>query len=69
MDPEDIMVIEISQTRERQMLYELTYMQNLNKQKTKLIDPENRLLVARGRGGWWMRGIGEGGQNSTNFQL
>ena len=37
--------------RERQILYDFTYMWNLNN-KTKLIDTENRLVVARGEGGW-----------------
>ena len=45
--------------RERKMPYDLCNAWNLNKQtnrniKTKLIDPENRLLIARGRTGvWW----------------
>ena len=35
--------------RERQILYDITYMWNLKKKKKiKLIDTENRKLVARG---------------------
>ena len=52
------------------MPYDLCNAWNLNKQtnrniKTKLIDPENRLLIARGRTGvWWVsvEQIGEEGQ-------
>lgn len=47
--------------RERQVLYDLSYMWNLKKQETKLIDIENGLLHSRGRVGGG-RKMGEGGQ-------
>lgn len=33
------------------ILYDFSYMQNLLNKQTKLIDTENRAMVARGRGG------------------
>lgn len=36
--------------------------QNKLTNKTKLTDPEDRLLVARGEGGWGMGKTGEGDQ-------
>lgn len=68
MDAEDIMIIELNQTRERQMPYDFTYIWNLT-QKNQLINIENRLLVARGGSGRWMSETGEGGQKCTHFQL
>ena len=51
MDLKGIMLNEMSE-RERQILYDLTYMWNLKKKtKTKLIDTKNRLVGTRGRGG------------------
>lgn len=59
--------------RERHIPYDLTYTWNLktktkiNKQKPKLIDSENRLMVTRGReweGGWEM---GKGSQKIQSF--
>ena len=45
---EGIMLCETSQTG-IQIPYDLTYIQNLKQEKNKLIDTENRSLVARGR--------------------
>ena len=42
-------------------MYDLTYMWNLKKPKTKLISTQNKLVVARGRG-WSVDDMGEGGQ-------
>ena len=49
--------------RERQIPYDLTYMWNVKKQtnKHKLIDTENKLVVARS-GGWELGKMGEVGQ-------
>ena len=70
MDLEGIVLSEVRQ-RQKPILYDLIYMWNLKKKKnqkqkneTKAIDTENRLMVARGRGGngWrWSK--------ATDFQL
>ena len=61
--------------RERQILYDLTYMWNLKKtikqktkqnKKIKLIDTGNRLVVARGRG-WVVGEMDEDGQKVPTF--
>ena len=44
-----IMLSEINQT-ERQILYKLSYMWNLDKTKARLIDTENSMVVVRGGG-------------------
>ena len=44
-----IMLSEINQT-ERQILYKLSYMWNLDKTKARLIDTENSMVVVRGDG-------------------
>ena len=43
------MLSEINQT-ERQILYKLSYMWNLDKTKARLIDTENSMVVVRGGG-------------------
>ena len=63
MNLEGIMLSEI---REKdKLLHDLTYMENLktNKQNNKLIDLENRLVVARG----WECGMGTLGKGGQNF--
>ena len=61
MDPECIMLNEMSD-REGQILHDCTYMWNLNNEtkqnRNRLIDTENKLVVARGVGG--VHEIGEG---------
>ena len=59
MNPESIIVSEMSK-RERQMLYDFTYIWNL---KTKLIKTDNRLVVAR------HRGKGEGEINEGDWKV
>ena len=58
MDLEGIMLSEISQTKKNK-LYDFICVWNIKKknEQTKLIDTENRLVVARGEGK-----MGEGGQ-------
>ena len=46
MKLEDIMLSD----RERQILCDIIYMQNLKKNKTKLIETESRVVVTRGWG-------------------
>ena len=61
--PEDIMLSEVSQ-KEKNKHHMILFISGT---KNKLIDTENRLVVARGRGnGWgkWWRG-----SKCTNFQL
>lgn len=51
------MISKMSQTRERQMPHDLTYMWNVkNQNATKQNKPntEHRLVVARGRGRGWI---------------
>ena len=51
---EGFMLSEISQAEKKQISYDFTYMQNLkennNNNKAKLIDTENRLVVAKNVG-------------------
>ena len=51
MDLEGTMLSEIS--RERQILYDLTYMWNLKKKKTTPTEKEIRFVVTRGRERGW----------------
>ena len=51
MDLEGIMLSEIS--RERQILYDLTYMWNLKKKKRTPTEKEIRFVVTRGRERGW----------------
>ena len=60
MDPDGIMIRKVSQQRQ----YTLNYMWN-PKEKTKLIDAENRLVVVRGGGAW----KGQKESKCINFQL
>ena len=62
----DVQGIVLSEIRQRKTPYDFTYMWNLKKKQTnkqvknKLVDTENRLVVARGRcGGWvkWVTGV------------
>ena len=50
MDPEDIMLSEVSETKINAVLSQLD-VESKEKQKNQLIDTENRLVVARGGGG------------------
>ena len=47
MDLEGIMVSEISQTKKD--IYDLTYMWNLKNKTNRLIDTENKLMIAIGK--------------------
>ena len=61
MGLEGIMLSQISQTENREMQYDLTYLWNLKSKtnKIKLIDTETRLVVTRGEG------VGAGWMGST----
>ena len=50
MDPKDIMLSEVSETKINTVLSQLD-VESKEKQKNQLIDTENRLVVARGGGG------------------
>ena len=64
----DIMLSEISQTEKNK--YRMTYVESkkteqtnqLNQTKNRLIDTENKLVVARVEGGWGRSEMGEGDQ-------
>ena len=62
VDLEGIMLSEISQTEKIQIAYDSIYIWNLeNKQnRSRLIDTENKLMVARWERGWGLGGNGEG---------
>ena len=66
MDPEDIMLSEISQL-EKNKYRMISLMCGIQKQqqtkKNKLIDAENRLVVARG-GGWGLDEVSKCGQKA-----
>ena len=63
MDLEGIMLSKISQTDKDK--YHMILLTCGVKNKPKLIESKNRLVVGRGTGG----GMGEGGSKDTNFQL
>ena len=62
-EPRGYQLNEISQT-ERQMPHDFTYMWNIKnqinkQQRNRLIDAENKLMVARGEESWrgWVKGL------------
>ena len=62
----DLEMIILSEGKsERQIPYDIAYIWNLKYDTNELIyetetdlDIENRLLVAKGEGGWWREGLG-----------
>ena len=75
MDLEDIMLSEISQTRKGKycmisLICRIYKTKQMNKQnRNRLIDTENELLVARGKGDGRVRQNRWRGLRGTNFQL
>ena len=59
-DLEGMMVIK--QVRQRQILYDFTYMCNLKVITNKTKPTDNRMVVARGEGAWASGEVGEGAQ-------
>ena len=74
MDLEGIMLSEISQT-EKKTPHDFTYMWNLENKtnehtkqnRNRLIDTENKLVVARGDGGWW--GMNKTDEENYRYKL
>ena len=62
MELETLILSEMSE-RQRQIPYDITYIWNLNEQmnlstEKKVMDLENRLVVAKGEGGRWIGSLG-----------
>lgn len=61
MDLEGIMLSKI-RTKTNTMVSLMWYLKNKTNEQIKLMDTENRMLVARGEGGWGMEVMGKGCQ-------
>lgn len=66
VDLEGVSLGDVSQTQKDKSSY--WHEKSKKQNKTKLTDTENRWMVGRGRG-WGMGKMGEGGSESTHFQL